>query len=522
VEIGTVLNEKYRLLALIGQGGMGTVWRAQHLGLDSPVALKLMTPEMAAHPEALARFTREAKAAASLRSPHVVQVLDYGVDGATNEPFIVMELLEGESLSARIRQRGGLSLGETSRIILQVARALTLAHAAKIVHRDLKPDNIFLVKNADDEIAKVLDFGIAKSSQLSGMQTLGMTATGSVLGTPYYMSPEQITNSKNVDHRSDLWSLTVITCECLTGQRPFQADTAMSLAVMICQGQGQKPSSLALVPEGFDEWFARGTAADRDQRFQSASELSESLQNLFELGTTSLAGGALASAAAAARPRAPLPSGVGILPSSDATAAPAAPFAELGSVGPLSRTASAVLPAASERPRRRANWLTPVIAVVAALVAGGGVWLLARASTETDFRSAPAAAPAAVDGRTARPATVDGTPAPLAPQVASPRVAPVVPAPPKSDDPAGVTAAPLPPAVLPPSKVDVVSVTSGAEPETELAEPAAVKPKAAPATASPARPVRRARAQPSTTAPKRKPAAAEPAPSQSFDPYGNL
>ena len=469
---------------------MGTVWRAQHLGLDSPVALKLMTPEMAAHPEALARFTREAKAAASLRSPHVVQILDYGVDGATNEPFIVMELLEGESLSARIRQRGGLSLGETSRIVLQVARALTLAHTAKIVHRDLKPDNIFLVKNADDEIAKVLDFGIAKSSQLPGMQTLGMTATGSVLGTPYYMSPEQITNSKNVDHRSDLWSLTVITCECLTGQRPFQADTAMSLAVMICQGQGQKPSSLALVPEGFDEWFARGTAADRELRFQSASELSESLQDLFELGSTSLA----------ARPRAPLPSNAGV-PASAPTALSAASLE--GSVGPLARTTNEALPEASERPRRRARWLTPAIAVVTALVAGGAVWLLTSAPAKTDFRSTPpaaTAAPPALPSESARPG---------APGVS--RAPPVVPEPRVANDPTAVT-----PTAPPTPKVDVVSVTpvdpqpvdpqpvdpEPVAPQSTPVQPASAKPKAAPRATAP-RPIRRA--QPAPPVPKRKP-----------------
>ncbi len=482
-------------MALIGQGGMGTVWRAQHLGLDSPVALKLMTPEMAAHPEALARFTREAKAAASLRSPHVVQILDYGVDGATNEPFIVMELLEGESLSARIRQRGGLSLGETSRIVLQVARALTLAHAAKIVHRDLKPDNIFLVKNADDEIAKVLDFGIAKSSQALGMQA--QTVTGSVLGTPYYMSPEQITNSKNVDHRSDLWSLTVITCECLTGQRPFQADTAMSLAVMICQGQGAKPSSLALVPEGFDEWFARGTAADRDQRFQSASELSESLQELFELGSTSLAGPRLAPEGAAGRPRAALPSSAGIAPASSA-AAPAPGAAQLeASVGPLARTTSAALPV-SERPRPRARWLTPVIAVVTALVAGSAVWLLARAPAKTDFRSAPAAATAPPAVLVSPEDGVGETPQPAVLQPAVPQ--PAVPQP----------------------KVDVVSVTpvdpEPVAPEATPVQPASVRPKPAPRAAS--RPIRRP--PPAAPAPQRKPLATEPAPGQTFDPYGNL
>jgi len=183
MEVDSILGGKYRLLSLIGRGGMGSVWKAEHLGLRALIAVKLMDESLAAMPEAVGRFLREAQAAASLRSPHVVQILDHGVDERTAIPFIAMELMDGESLAGRLERERPLSPPETGRIIGQVARALARAHEAGIIHRDLKPDNIFLVKNEDDEIAKVLDFGIAKSlaHSLGGHSA---TQTGSVLGTP--------------------------------------------------------------------------------------------------------------------------------------------------------------------------------------------------------------------------------------------------------------------------------------------------------------------------------------------------
>ena len=168
-----VLAGKYRLIRQLGKGGMGSVWYAEHLALESPVAIKLIDPEIANNPEALSRFFREAKAAASLRSPHVVQILDHGVDGDT--PYIAMEVLEGESLATRLDRTKRLSPAETSRIVTQVARALARAHEASIVHRDLKPENVFLVRNDEEEIAKVLDFGIAKSTS----NVLASSASGS-------------------------------------------------------------------------------------------------------------------------------------------------------------------------------------------------------------------------------------------------------------------------------------------------------------------------------------------------------
>jgi serine/threonine-protein kinase len=250
---------------------MGSVWLAEHLTLRSPVAIKLIEPSIAANPEALARFLREAQAAASLRSPHVVQILDYGVDGVV--PFIAMEVLDGESLATRLERVGRMSPLETARLMNHVARAMTRAHETGIVHRDLKPDNVYIVRNDEEELAKVLDFGVAKSS----LHGLGSTAssgtrTGSVLGTPYYMSPEQAEGSKLLDQRTDIWAMGVITYECLLGVRPFEAETLGSLLLAICAREIPIPSRVGPVPPGFDAWFARACARDMAQRFSSAKE----------------------------------------------------------------------------------------------------------------------------------------------------------------------------------------------------------------------------------------------------------
>src|SRR5688500_14580142 len=256
---GRVLAQRYRLLDTRGEGGMGSVWRAEHLELGTLVAVKLISREVANNPEALARFRHEAHAAAALRSPHVVQILDYGVDGDT--PFMVMELLDGESLADRLARRGSLSLQETSRILSQVARAVAKAHSFGIVHRDLKPDNIFLVSNDDEDVAKVLDFGIAKATRdVTGSAGM-MTGTGVMLGTPYYMSPEQAAGKREVDHRTDTWALAVIAYQCV-GAPPFRADTIGGLVLAICTEEAPRPSHHASLDPRFDAWFLHGVQRD--------------------------------------------------------------------------------------------------------------------------------------------------------------------------------------------------------------------------------------------------------------------
>jgi len=300
----TVLAGKYRLTEIIGRGGMGTVWRADHLGFGAPVAVKLIDPKTLSAAGALRRFQNEARAAAALRSPHVVQVLDYGVDEATGSPFIAMELLEGESLAHRLRRCRVLPAADTARLVTEVARALSRAHEAGIVHRDLKPANIFLVRNDDEEIAKVLDFGTARlvAREDAPWADTSSTQAGAVIGTPRYMSPEQISGG-DVDHRSDLWALAVIACECLTGTPLFPPCDIGALVLQICVHPLPVPSQLGAVPAGFDEWFARAICRDRAQRFPTARALADDLQRLCGAGAAA-SGGAEAVAAASGEVRA--------------------------------------------------------------------------------------------------------------------------------------------------------------------------------------------------------------------------
>src|ERR1700690_3129726 len=273
-----VIAERFRLNRLLGRGGMGSVWHATHLGLDVPCAVKFIEGEGAQVPEVQARFEREAKAAAHLRSPHVVQILDHGVCEGT--PYIAMELLDGEDLGKRLARVGRLAPHELLTIVTQVCRALTKAHSHGIVHRDLKPDNIFLVRDDDLEIVKVLDFGIAKATGAGAPGT--STRTGAMLGTPYYMSPEQAQGTKAVDARSDLWSLAVIVFEALTGQRPFESEALGDLLMKIIVAPIPLPSYVVRdLPPTIDAWWTKACQRDPARRFQSAKELGDGLAGTF-------------------------------------------------------------------------------------------------------------------------------------------------------------------------------------------------------------------------------------------------
>jgi eukaryotic-like serine/threonine-protein kinase len=275
---GTLILGRYRLESLLRRGGMGSVWRAEHVQLKSPIAVKLLEPEVAKDQTMLQRFHREAQAAAALRSPNVVQIFDHGVD--QGRAFIAMEMLEGETLSERIARVGRLPPSELFRFLTDVLRAMHKAHEAGIIHRDLKPDNVFICKD-DPEYAKVLDFGVAKVKKGAfGEATGGFgTQTGLMLGTPYYMSPEQA-QAKVIDPRTDLWSIGVVAFEALLGRRPFQADSLGDLVLAICTAPTPIPSRFGPVPPGFDEWFVHATQRDPARRFPSAREMAEELDRV--------------------------------------------------------------------------------------------------------------------------------------------------------------------------------------------------------------------------------------------------
>jgi hypothetical protein len=368
-----VLDGKYRLVRQLEQGGMGSVWYAEHLVLNSPVAIKLLHLEDRESASHVQRFLREAQTAASLRSPHVVQILDYGVDEQT--PFIVMELLVGESLARRLRRVGRLTPSETDVVITQVARAIGRAHDAGVIHRDLKPGNVFVVRDAELELIKVLDFGIAKAPASVGDNT----QSGTFLGTPAYASPEQVHGARALDYRTDLWSLGVITFECLLGTRPFAGDTFGAIVLSVCSKPMPVPSSYGAVPAGFDEWFAKACARDPAERFASARQAADALSLICARGLTQEPSGAHGLAAV------PGPLVAGQAPTvPDGKPAANVESSAVGVASRVTRTSSAAL-----RGSRRRLFLGVSVVLV------GGALLLRASRGPLEAPSAVESAPAA-------------------------------------------------------------------------------------------------------------------------------
>ena len=293
---GTVVAERYEILELLGQGGMGAVYKARDTELDRIVALKLIRPDLASNPEILGRFKQELILAREVTHRNVIRIFDLGQ--AKGFKFITMEFVDGRDLRAVIRKRGKLPPDETIRIIAQVCRALESAHAAGVVHRDLKPQNIML--DAKDRVY-VMDFGLAHS-----LETPGMTQTGALLGTPEYMSPEQAKGIK-VDARSDLFSLGIIFYEMLTGIRPYKADTALATLLKRIQERPQPPAEIdPTIPQPISDVVRKCLEIDRDQRYSTAREILEDLGQEMPASVRTIAPTVLPTAAA------PEPTGVSL------------------------------------------------------------------------------------------------------------------------------------------------------------------------------------------------------------------
>ena len=276
--LGTVLDNKYRIDEKIGQGGMGKVYRATHIHMDTVVAVKVLHAELASDHIALERFRREARAAAQLHHPNVVAVTDFGVTLDNSTAYLVMEFLQGADLRESIKQKKRMEYQDTFFILQQVCSALEEAHAKGIVHRDLKPDNIWLVKGTDSiEQVKVLDFGIAKLKTTTDM--IKLTQQGIIVGTPHYMSPEQC-RGEELDARSDIYSLGVIVYEMLTGQVPFQAPTPVGVVI---KHASERPHPLhylrAEIPWQIEEIVLRSLEKKREDRQDSALELAREFEN---------------------------------------------------------------------------------------------------------------------------------------------------------------------------------------------------------------------------------------------------
>ncbi|MFO0759841.1 MAG: serine/threonine-protein kinase [Byssovorax sp.] len=270
---------KYEIVRLIGRGGMGTVYEALNTSIGKRVAMKFVDAETARSKDASIRFQREAEAASAVESAHIVDIFDsgYSEDG---QPFIVMELLRGEDLGYRIKRCGRLELGEALHITAQILRGLHRAHEAGIVHRDLKPDNVFLVDRDDDAtFAKILDFGISKIQRSGSTPLSTLTRQGTVLGTPFYMSPEQAQAMPDIDGRTDLWSAGAILYECLTGRPPYHGNTYEQVIVNICMHDAEDVRAHnPAVPEPIAQVIARALKRDRNDRFPSARQFLDALK----------------------------------------------------------------------------------------------------------------------------------------------------------------------------------------------------------------------------------------------------
>jgi hypothetical protein len=280
---GQRIGRKFVLVRPIGQGGMATVWVAEDRERRRRVAIKVLSAALTDKPRIVERFMSEARTMERLQSPFVPQVHEFGrlSDGT---PYMAMELCDGSDLDVYLRTRGRLSLTSTARLLSQIAGALTEAHGMGIVHRDVKAENILIMSEGDRLHAKLVDFGIAKNALGAVAQNWTQTAT---LGTPAYMSPEQLTSTKDVDARADVWSLGVVAYLALTGKTPFDGDTFIAVCLSIRTGVFDLPSHLLPeLPAEVDAWISKALHPDPGRRFQTARELSDALAVIAKESTT--------------------------------------------------------------------------------------------------------------------------------------------------------------------------------------------------------------------------------------------
>jgi eukaryotic-like serine/threonine-protein kinase len=272
---GTWITPSVRLVRPLDAGGMSTVWVAADMRLQTQVAVKILSRQLLSDEGARTRFEREGRLPSQIGSPHLVQTYDHGFlpDGT---PFIVMEWLDGETLKHRLVREQRIAPRHTLSVVEQICRCLERAHAAGVVHRDIKPDNVFLLRHEREMLVKILDFGVAKKL---GEDTMGaLTRRDETLGTPGYMSPEQLRNAAAVDHRADLWSVAVLTYRMLVGALPFVGPDFPAMCLTIIQGSYEPPSSYDRSwPPALDAWFARSLSVQREARHPSALELAAGL-----------------------------------------------------------------------------------------------------------------------------------------------------------------------------------------------------------------------------------------------------
>ncbi len=383
---GTVVADRYRLERLLGEGGMGSVWRAVHLVTKKTVAIKFLKPELAANASVVARFLREARAACAVRHPNVVQIHDV-IQLPSAAPAMIMDFLEGESLAERLERETRLSVEECARVMMPVISAVAAAHEAGVVHRDLKPDNLFLEKSSDGStVVKVLDFGVAKVTEMEE-GPVALTKTGSMIGTPYYMSPEQLFGERDVDYRTDVWALGIIFYECLTGARPTEAENLGQIVKLVTQTGIPSLSTLAPhVPAPLASTIDRMLLGDRASRLSSLAEVRAALVPIVGPSSPPADG-------AAAGPVIVQPTGqIRIVPAG----------AELADTAntPWVATQADAAPAAAPVPAKRVATWVPVLGAVVLASVGVGAFVTARARMQASSGVAPASPAASVEPHT--------------------------------------------------------------------------------------------------------------------------
>jgi serine/threonine protein kinase len=261
---------KYEIVRQLGAGGMGAVYEAVHTQIGKRVAIKVLAPAVAARPEARTRFLREAQLTSKVRHPHAVDVTDMGTEG--DQTFLVMELLDGEDLSARLQNDRWLAIADLVDIMLPVCSAVAAAHAAGVIHRDLKPQNIFLARSANGLVPKVLDFGISKVQDTAAAEAL--TGSNAIIGTPYYLAPEQVLDSRAASPASDQYAIGVVLYECMTGERPFQSDNLYAVFQAIVAGAAARPRDRRPdIDAQFEEVVLRAMNVSPEWRFASVTAL---------------------------------------------------------------------------------------------------------------------------------------------------------------------------------------------------------------------------------------------------------